>query len=635
MRPPPHTTRQLRQAVLAALLLFVGSMLAVTGYTLWRLRADAIASGLETAAMRAQGFEDALTQSLHVAELVAANVLPQAMQRSDRGQVDATFVTTLRRAPFLRSLSLLDDRQRIVASSNPANVGLTMATQSYLPPASGAPETLRIGQPWSGRDLADGWASSAQTPVDGDAQSFIPLTLTLALDERSVTLLATLNPDYFINHIAQKLDVSAGSVDILRYDGTLLMSTDPAKRPGTLSDVRRLRLGEVESGEFEPEGNDRALTAFRASRLYPLVLLTHVDRDHALRHWRTQAEALLGVVITVLLAISLLSVAFYRRQLQFIGQRAEAQRLQRINAMVFESSTVAILVADDQATIVSVNAEFCRVTDLRAENLIGHRLFELLDADGAATFRDRTARRQGKPSDDVAPFEVQLRCRDGASIWSEVNSTPERDTRGKVTGYHRICRNITERKRNEEQVRQLAFHDPLTQLPNRRLLDDRLRQALAASRRSGYHGALLFLDLDNFKSLNDTHGHGMGDRLLIEAARRIVSCVREADSVARLGGDEFVVMLSVLSQDRAAALAQAGAIAEKIRVALAEPYRLPTDADHVDGLAFVEHRCSASIGIALFDDRDPAEILRVADAAMYRAKQAGPSQVRFSEQAAA
>ena len=632
MRPPPHTTRQLRQAVLAALLLFVCSMLAVTGYTLWRLRADAIASSLETAAMQAQGFEDALTQSLHVAELVAANVLPQAMQRPDRQQIETTFVTTLRRAPFLRSISLLDDRQRIVASSNPANVGLTLATQSYLPPASSAPETLRIGQPWSGRDLADGWPSNAQTPVDGDDQSFIPLTLTLALGERSATLLATLNPDYFINHIAQKLDVSEGSVDILRYDGTLLMSTDPAQRPGTLNDVRRLRLEQVESGEYEQDG-ERALTAFRASRLYPLVLLTHVDRDYALRHWRTQAKALLGVVVTVLLAISLLSVAFYRRQLQFIGQRAEAQRLQRINAMVFESSTVAILVADNQAKIVSVNAAFGRVTGYRAEELIGHRLFELLAADGAATFSDKTAGRQGDPAGDVAPFEVQLRCRDGAPIWVEVNSTPERDARGKVTGYHRICRNITERKRNEERVRQLAFHDPLTQLPNRRLLDDRLHQTLAANRRSGYHGALLFLDLDNFKSLNDTHGHNMGDRLLIEAARRIVGCVREADSVARLGGDEFVVMLSVLSQDRTAALAQADAIAEKIRSALAEPYRLPTDGG--GDQAYIEHRCSASIGIALFDDRDPAEILRVADAAMYRAKQGGANRVCFSDEVTA
>ena len=127
----------------------------------------------------------------------------------------------------------------------------------------------------------------------------------------------------------------------------------------------------------------------------------------------------------------------------------------------------------------------------------------------------------------------------------------------------------------------------------------------------------------------------MGDRLLIEAARRIVSCVREADSVARLGGDEFVVMLSVLSQDRTAALAQADAIAEKIRSALAEPYRLPTGTGHADRQAFIEHRCSASIGVALFDDRDPEEILRVADAAMYRAKQSGANRVCFSEPVAA
>jgi len=618
-----RAARQLRQAVLAALLLFIGSMLAVTGYTLWRLRADAIVSGLEIAAMQAQGFEDVLTQSLHVTELVAANVLPLAMRETDRRQVEASFVTTLRRAPFLRSMSLLDDRQRIIASSNPANVGLTLATQSYLPQASGAQETLRIGQPWAGRDFADGRASTAQTPVDRDAQSFIPLTLTLTLDDASATLLVALNPDYFINHIARKLDASEGSVDILRYDGTLLMTTDPAEHPGTLHDVQRLQLAEVESGEFEQGGS--TLTAFRASRLYPLVLLTHVDLKHALRHWRTEARALLSVVLTVLLAICLLSIAFYRRQLQLTEQRAESQRLQRINAMVFESSTVAILVADNAANIVSLNAEFARVTGHHATDLLGHHLFELLSAEGIATFSE-------KPG-DAAPFEVQLRCADGSLIWCEISSTPERNVRGEITGHHRICRNVTERKRIEEQVRQLAFHDPLTQLPNRRLLSDRLSQALTASRRSGCHGALLFLDLDNFKTLNDSHGHDVGDLLLIEVAHRIKACVRETDTVARFGGDEFVVILSVLSQERAASLAQAGLIAEKLRVALAEPYLLAVGVDGVDGSAIVEHRCSASIGVALYvnDGTSQEDIVKWADAAMYRAKAAGPNLIRFHQ----
>ena len=130
---------------------------------------------------------------------------------------------------------------------------------------------------------------------------------------------------------------------------------------------------------------------------------------------------------------------------------------------------------------------------------------------------------------------------------------------------------ITERKQMEDQVHQLAFYDTLTHLPNRRLLDDRLSQTMAASKRSACYGALMFLDLDNFKPLNDMHGHVVGDLLLIEAADRLEACVREMDTVARFGGDEFVVMISDLDADKSRIDAQARLIAEKIRVALSDP----------------------------------------------------------------
>jgi diguanylate cyclase (GGDEF)-like protein len=133
---------------------------------------------------------------------------------------------------------------------------------------------------------------------------------------------------------------------------------------------------------------------------------------------------------------------------------------------------------------------------------------------------------------------------------------------------------IVERKRMEDQVRQLAFYDPLTHLPNRRLLNDRLSQALLASKRSAFYGALMFMDLDNFKALNDKHGHSAGDLLLVEVARRLKCCVREIDTVARFGGDEFVVLLGELALSPQESMAQAGVIAEKIRLALAEPYAL-------------------------------------------------------------
>lgn len=191
---------------------------------------------------------------------------------------------------------------------------------------------------------------------------------------------------------------------------------------------------------------------------------------------------------------------------------------------------------------------------------------------------------------------------------------------------------VAERKLVEAQVREVAFHDPLTHLPNRLLLNDRVSQVLAASARSGVYSALMFLDLDNFKPLNDLHGHEVGDYLLIEVADRLTSCVRQIDTVARFGGDEFVVVLSDLHSDPLIAKAQTQAVAEKVRALLAAPYLLTlTHEGQPDVL--VEHQCSASIGVALFarPDVTQADILKWADAAMYQAKKAGGNTVCFAD----
>jgi len=194
-----------------------------------------------------------------------------------------------------------------------------------------------------------------------------------------------------------------------------------------------------------------------------------------------------------------------------------------------------------------------------------------------------------------------------------------------------VWRDITERKQLEEQIRTLAFHDQLTNLPNRRLLNDRLGQALAAGKRSGHFGALMLLDLDNFKPLNDTHGHFAGDRLLVEVAHRLKGCVREMDTVARFGGDEFVVMLGDLSTDRLESIGMAETVAEKIRLSLSQPYHLAIKRRGKTHTA-IEHHCSASIGVALFRDHAvfQEDILKRADAAMYDAKEAGRNAIRFA-----
>jgi diguanylate cyclase (GGDEF)-like protein len=196
---------------------------------------------------------------------------------------------------------------------------------------------------------------------------------------------------------------------------------------------------------------------------------------------------------------------------------------------------------------------------------------------------------------------------------------------GEVTHYVSTLTDITQRKAAEEEIRHLAYYDPLTRLPNRRLLLDRLQQALANSVRSQRKGALLFIDLDHFKTLNDAHGHEKGDLLLQQTGVRLKDCIRGGDTVARLGGDEFVVMLKDLQTGDDAAAAQVKVVATKVLAALKQPYRLDN----------VEHHGSGSLGIALFGAQDDTveELFKRADMALYEAKAMGRNALRFFDPA--
>ena len=236
------------------------------------------------------------------------------------------------------------------------------------------------------------------------------------------------------------------------------------------------------------------------------------------------------------------------------------------------------------------------------------------------------ALKTGQPVKEVQ-MGVQVPGR--GRVWLLVSATPLLKD-GQVTQAYAIVEDITDRYQMQQQVRQLAFYDPLTQLPNRRLLIDRLNHALTFSKRSACFGALMFLDLDNFKPLNDRHGHDMGDLLLQEVAQRLKHCVREVDTAARFGGDEFVGMLVDLDADQAQAHTQAHSVAEKIRASLAQPYVL-TYSPPGRAAIRVEHHCTASIGVVLFihDEGTPDDFLQRSDAAMYQAKASGRNAVQF------
>lgn len=259
-----------------------------------------------------------------------------------------------------------------------------------------------------------------------------------------------------------------------------------------------------------------------------------------------------------------------------------------------------------------------------AQDLLGKTIVELTHPDFRQinAERGKVALETGRPNPMI---EEKLLRLDGMPIDVELNSIPVLYEGKPAVQF--AMNDITERKRMEDQVRQLAFHDPLTGLPNRRLLKDRLHLAMAASTRNQHFGAVFFLDLDNFKPLNDANGHEIGDLLLIEAARRLMDCVRATDTVARFGGDEFVVVIGELADTREKSAASAHLIAEKIRTSLSTPYFLEHTTS--EGTTSIAHNCTASIGVALFFGQESRqdEIIGSADSAMYQAKASGRNRI--------
>lgn len=227
----------------------------------------------------------------------------------------------------------------------------------------------------------------------------------------------------------------------------------------------------------------------------------------------------------------------------------------------------------------------------------------------------------------LTDIEYRVRHSDGRWRWHSTNAVPLREGGQQVVAIEGIAKDVTDHKRLEDQVRQLAFYDTLTGLPNRRMLGERLNQALATSQRSGRYGALMFMDLDNFKPLNDTHGHDAGDQLLVEVARRLTLCLRQVDTVARFGGDEFVAIVSELDTDPGVSAQAAAAVAEKIRASLAQPYLLSLTQGG-QPTPTLEHHCSVSMGVVMFINHDstPSDLMKQADTAMYHAKDAGRNQ---------
>jgi diguanylate cyclase (GGDEF)-like protein/PAS domain S-box-containing protein len=301
-----------------------------------------------------------------------------------------------------------------------------------------------------------------------------------------------------------------------------------------------------------------------------------------------------------------------------ITEHKKAEANLQITNTIFESK-VGIMVTDADSVILRVNRSFVEMTGYSEEEVLGHTPKMLQSGLQDAEFYrqmwesiNRTGEWQG---------EVWDKRKNGELYPKWLSITAVKDDQCKVTHYVGMHYDISERKKSEEKIEELAFFDPLTHLPDRTLLRDRLKQATIDSNRDNIFGALLLIDLDHFKTLNDTMGHDKGDLLLQLVAQILTNCVREGDTIARLGGDEFVVVLKGLSEDAEEAANQTEVVGTKILVVL----------NHIYQLGGINHRCTASIGATLFngDKVSIDDLFKQAELAMYKSKDAGRNALRF------
>ncbi|MCX7174002.1 MAG: diguanylate cyclase [Proteobacteria bacterium] len=448
-------------------------------------------------------------------------------------------------------------------------------------------------------------------------------------DGRFAGVISAAVPVSYFAELLSGLDLGPHGIAVLRDADTAQIARHPAianpnQQIGTKTFSKELGAiiasGVAASTYHTKNAGDGAerTNTYRRLSAVPFHLVAGMGAEDYLAEWHGDVRK--AVAIATIFFVVTAMFAWLQWRSYVLTEKAGDER--RIAAVAFESRQ-GMVVTDARNIIIRVNRTFTELTGYEAGDVVGNTPRLLKSGRHDADFY--AAMWQAIQQEGFWQGEIWNRRKNGEVYPEWLTITAVRDAEGKVTHYVGSFFDISQRIDDEAEIRNLAFYDPLTGLANRRLLTDRLVHAFAKSSRSRIRGALLFVDLDRFKELNDTLGHAQGDRLLELVADRLTANVREDDTVARFGGDEFVVLLEELERDRSTAAEMAMVIAEKLRAALKAPYRLQTPQPR-------DWQCTSSIGVALFlgHEETVETVLARADQGLYAAKEGGRNAVRFA-----
>jgi diguanylate cyclase (GGDEF)-like protein/PAS domain S-box-containing protein len=617
-------------ALLLALL--VAGCLSAFGLTVFRLYTKELEAGLATAQTHARSFEQHLTQTLQVIDLMMVNLNAGAAGKPNPVVVGDLARTALRPAPFLRSISVLDADGRVLASSSERNLDRRIDHGDVFPLGDMDAEVLRIGVPRRGRDVADIEPSAPVQRLAPTDLNAVPVLRRLPGTPVRWAL-AIINPDYFIDHFAQLLDPLEGRVQLLRHDGVLLASSSPTDMPGArgLAGVVPRELEHRESGRFEQTLLDgtAVLSAYRASSRFPVLIAVHIDRERVLASWRTEVQRAAALFLPALAALSIAVGLALRRQGVIAAREAELQGQMQLAASVFDASSEAIALATPAGDIRSCNPAFLRMTGYDRAEVLGRNYWAVsaglpipdsLRETWEAVVRD--GRWEG---------ELVNRRKDGSLYDVLVSINAVRNGDGELQHYVGVARDITELKRAQSAERDAevklrleavekqllqdqAVRDSLTGLFNRRFFDETLPREIARAQRSDAPLAVIMVDIDHFKQVNDTHGHRAGDEVIRTVGRILRRDTRADDVICRYGGEEFLIAMPGMELEGAKARA--------------EKWCREAAAQHtLDGTA--EIRITLSAGVAAFPlhGADADALVRSADLALYTSKRQGRNRV--------